>query len=250
MTTLTADDILWATRVLPRAVKDAMKKHGNKIVVAGGFLRASIARETINDVDLFVPDAEFGRQLASELSEGNQKKVHQSENALTIFGHKYTIQVITRWTFHHPSFIVPSFDFTIARAAMWWEPSLDSWQSLADERFYPDLAAKRLIYCNPERNEDAGGSMLRLLKFYSRGYTAPLSTVAGVMGRMLTGVPEVNFEKRGCIRPGDWEKQMGQVLTGLLREVDPQIDPDHIAHIPGVPSNEQESEGEDELKIA
>ena len=44
---------------------------------------------------------------------------------------------------------------------------------LCNIRFYPDLAARRLVYTSPLRNEDAGGSILRVLKFYQRGYRIP-----------------------------------------------------------------------------
>ena len=45
------------------------------------------------------------------------------------------------------------------------------------------------------------------------------------------GEKRVNFDKRDVTEPKEWEAQMGQALTGLLREVDPSIDPKHVAHL-------------------
>lgn len=37
-----------------------------------------------------------------------------------------------------------------------------------------------------------------------------------------------NWEKRNTMDRLQWEELMGHVLTGLLREVDPAIDPNHL----------------------
>jgi len=230
MNPLILDDLLWITNRLPKLVRAVLKKHPKQLIIAGGYIRSCVSREEVNDIDLFVPSQEIADLVAAHLTENNIARIHKSENALTIIGHKYTIQIITRWTYAEPQEVIPSFDFTIARATVWWEES--GWQSLCDERFYCDLAAKRLVYCNPERNEDAGGSILRVLKFYQRGYSMPLGSLAAVIARLLKGVPDINWDKRAIMDRSSWEKQVGGVLLGLLREVDPQIDPDHISHLP------------------
>ena len=101
--------------------------------------------------------------------------------------------------------------------------SLDKWCSACDPRFYADLAAKRLVYRSPERNEDAGGSMLRVLKFYQRGYRIPLDSLGAVIARLIQGVKDPILLN---------EPKLARTLSGLLREVDPDIDPNHIAHLP------------------
>ena len=233
---LEPQDLLWVIRRLPSLVRNELKARPGALVVAGGFVRSVIANETVNDVDLFVPAVEVGKSVASVLSEGHEKRVFKSDNALTVFGQKYPVQIITRWTYLSPEQIVPSFDFTIARAAVWWDGS--KWQSLIAPTFYADLAARRLTYCSPDRNEDAGGSLLRVLKFYQRGYRIPLPSLGAVISRLLAGVEAINWEKRSTMEAKQWNDLMGHVLTGLLREVDPQLDPDHIAHLPGLPSEE------------
>ena len=37
------------------------------------------------------------------------------------------------------------------------------------------------------------------------------------------------------------EKQLAKVLTGLLREVDPNVDPEHIAHLPSTEQTTEEN---------
>jgi hypothetical protein len=73
----------------------------------------------------------------------------------------------------------------------------------------------------------AGGSILRVLKFYQRGYRIPLDSLGAVIARLMK---PVDFDK--IIGRTDQEDQLAKVLTGLLREVDPNVDPTHEAHLP------------------
>jgi hypothetical protein len=201
-----------------------MYGHRSRLVIAGGFIRSVIAREEINDLDLFVDRVDRGRAIAEEIA-GPDGSIFESQNALSIGG-KPPIQVITRWTFDSPRAVVRSFDFTVARAAIWFDGR--KWCSVADHRYYQDLAAKRLIYMSPVRNEDAGGSMLRVLKFYKRNYLIPVDSLGAVMARMAAALPPVALRGKGT----DRERRIAAELTALLKEVDPQVDPDHFAHLP------------------
>ncbi|KKK50630.1 hypothetical protein LCGC14_3123090 [marine sediment metagenome] len=69
--------------------------------------------------------------------------------------------------------------------------------------------------------------MLRVLKFYQRGYRIPLDSLGAVIARCVTGI---DFEKIDST-----EENYAFVLTGLLREVDPLVDPEHISHLPATP---------------
>jgi len=148
------------------------------------------------------------------------------------------VQVIHRWTYDVAEDLVQSFDFTIAKAAVWFDPVV-GWNSMCDETFYPDLAAKRLTYTSPQRNEDAGGSMLRVLKYYQRGYRIPLDSLGAVIARLMSGV---EFDKIREGREETQEKQLAKVVTGLLREVDPNLDPSHIAHLPSEAEDDEQPE--------
>ena len=84
------------------------------------------------------------------------------------------------------------------------------------------MAAKRLVYLSPVRSEDAGGSILRVLKFYKRGYNIPLDSLAAVIGRLNSGVDH----RATHGDPAQYEK----VILGLLREVDPNTPMEGFPH--------------------
>lgn len=235
MTTLSPHDLLWCVRRLPKPVVALFKAHPTDVFLAGGYVRSRISGEHVNDIDLFVRDAANARRFAREIAGGDENRLHVTPNAITIKRISPTVQFIHRWTFDTPADALASFDFTIAAAAIWWDGA--SWQSLCDPDYYADLAGKRLVYRRPSRNEDAGGSMLRVLKFYQRGYRIPLDSLGAVVARLCAGV------RLDAFAAG--EDRSAQVITGLLREVDPAIDPDHISHLPSVAGADIETDPDD-----
>ena len=220
---LDRQDLYWCLRRLPKALMEVMKERPNALAVAGGYIRSCVAGEPVSDVDVFSPSKDIAAACALKLG-GEKHRVVETDNAFTVCMRPAPVQFIHRWVYAKPEDVIPSFDFTIARAAFWWNG--EKWASHCDDRFYPDLAAKRLVYCSPARNEDAGGSMLRVLKFYQRGYRIPLDSIGRVIARL---VKPVNMEQ--CA--GD-EGRIAAIITGLLREVDPNVDPEHLAHLPTV----------------
>lgn len=223
---LNAYDLAWCVRRLPHKLRELMKQEN--IIVSGGYVRASILNEPINDVDLFTNDKSYAKELALEIVEGKEKKLKISDNAITIIGFKHTIQFITRWTYEKPQDIIASFDFTICQASFWWDHYCTKWCSFCSDSFYQDLAAKRLIYTEPIREEEPGGSMLRILKYYQRGYKITLDSLSRIITRLASGVryDEIMVDRGYELNTEQFQK----VIKGLLREVDPNIDPDHIIH--------------------
>ena len=221
---LLREDLSWCLQRLPLAWRKLMEDRPNKVFLAGGFIRSCIANEPINDADFFCPTADTAAACALSLSEGGKHRVVLTDNAHTVVLRPFTAQFIHRWTFDKPETCIESFDFTIAKAAIWFNGV--EWTSCVHERFYADMASKRLIYCAPVRNEDAGGSLLRVLKFYQRGYRIPLDSMGSAIARLVMAVDFSKIEKAE-----DREAQLAKVLTGLLREVDPNIDPTHQAHL-------------------
>lgn len=183
------------------------------LFLAGGFIRARIARETPNDIDIFAPSREAAERGAKALSGARAPQVRSSatDNAFTVCSPgRVPVQFIHRWTYTDGATLCKEFDFTIAQAVIRAHGKVESW---ASPRFYQDLAAKRLVYTEPKRDEEAGGSLLRLLKFYGRGYTAPLSTVSTVIARACAAKgdePAVDFAASGT-----------NALVPRLRQVDP-----------------------------
>jgi len=106
---------------------------------------------------------------------------------------------------------------------MWYDKDKKKWLSTCSKRFYSDLAGKRLVYLSPIRNEDAGGSLLRVLKYYQRGYRIPLNSFGAVLARLLFSVRNRNDMT---------EEEMASVITALLVEVDPAGFIDHAAYLP------------------
>jgi hypothetical protein len=226
MDSLSLHDLLWCTRRLPKGLRALLQKYGASVFVAGGFVRSCVTNEKINDVDVFCASPEQATALALELVGGPpaeaEKRIHRTDNALSVKGGRLLVQFIHRWTFATPADAIASFDFTIATGAIWWNGQ--HWRSTCHPAFYADLAARRLVYLSPVRNEDAGGSMLRVLKFYQRGYRIPLDSLGAVVARLVKGVKGDTAHIE--------EPFLAKVFTGLLREVDPLLDPDHISHLP------------------
>jgi hypothetical protein len=223
---LITEDLHWCLKKMKKTIIDLLKAHPNQLFVAGGFIRSCISGDKINDIDIFAPSAEIAGNAARRLRHEEGRSIHESENAFTVRTRPVTTQFIHRWTFATPTECIQSFDFTVAKAAIWWDGT--AWVSECDERFYCDLAAKRLVYCSPIREEEAGGSMLRVLKFYQRGYRIPMDSLAKVMARV--GV-------RALDGLGDdaQEADVAREMEVLLREVDPSIDPEHQSHLPSTP---------------
>ncbi len=257
LTSLNYHDLAWVLRRTPKKLLQILQNHPRRLFIAGGFIRACVAREHVSDIDVFAPTKEEALSAAKELvGEGKEERIHESENAYTVRGFSLPIQFIHRWTFEKPEDCIASFDFTVAMALFYCEshtPGSEDplvkeetkWTSVCDLRFYQDLAAKRLVYTLPVRNEDPGGSILRVLKFYQRGYLIPLDSFGKTIARMVksvrfTGESSIGLDNEG--RPAD-ERALARVLTARLREVDPLLDPSHIAHLP---SQEEDEESEEE----
>jgi hypothetical protein len=198
-----------------------MIKYGPRLVLGGGYVRSTVSGEKPNDLDLFTQTTEDAKLFASELSlEARKGTPYETGNALSVkLSPRHFVQYIHRWTFPTPEYLLGSFDFTIACSAIWFESG--KWTSLIDDEFYADLAAKRLVYRSPVRNEDSAGSLLRLLKFYSRGFKIPLDSLGAIVARTVRGL-DTNQD----------EKTLGEEITGLLHVVDPAVDPTHEAHLP------------------
>jgi hypothetical protein len=211
MSKLTNTDLHYVVSRLPKDIAKLIKDFN--LIVAGGFIRETISGGIVSDIDVFGSDECILQAAAKELEskrEGCRK--FATKNAITILSPpRLPVQFILRWVFPDRIFCIDSFDFTVCQAAIWFDTSSQTWQSIIADDFYPDLAAKRLVYTYPQRDEDAGGSMLRIRKFIQRGYSIQSLSMAGVISRLVSKI-----EWRG-----QDEKSIAIQITGLLREVDP-----------------------------
>lgn len=196
---------------LPRDVQSLIK--GDRIFIAGGFIRSVVQGEKPNDIDLFGPDKDKLHELAMKLAISRRASIHETDNAFTVLTQGRTpVQFIHRWLYEDAARLIQEFDYTIARAVVWWNATFELWTSLCDQDFYADLAARRLVYCRPERTENAGGSLMRARKFIARGYYISAHDLGAVVHGLVS---KIDFE--ATTRFGNLEK----VIIGLLREVDP-----------------------------
>lgn len=209
MTELTPEDLHMVVVNLPRDVQKLLKE--NRLYVGGGFIRAVISGEKVSDIDMFGHDADYLTLVADKITEKREARSFKTKNAITILSPpRIPLQFIKRWVFDSADKLVASFDYTVCQAAIWYKNK--SWHSWIGDRFYSDLAAKRLFYTSPVRDEEAGGSMLRMRKYLKRGYNIQPESMAAVMARVFMAVDR---DKAGN------EEWAATIIAGLLREVDP-----------------------------
>ncbi len=209
-------DLRYVAQRLPRDIRDLLHTHGEKLMVGGGFIRACIAGETPSDIDLFGADAAQLEQIANALmSIRPGSKMHRTKNAITILTpERLPVQFITRWVFAKPYDCVRSFDFSVCQAVIYrLLGGNGEWRSVTGQRFYIDLAAKRLHYTSPVRDEEAGGSLLRVLKYAKRGYSIQVTSLGAVIARLTSAMEKSRLAG----------EQPELALAGLLREVDPLL---------------------------
>lgn len=214
MTThLTQGDLNFVVRRIPKDIRELMQRQG--LFLGGGFIRETIAGGEVKDVDLFGPTAEKLDASAAYLAESRGGKCHKTQNAFTVIAHpRMPVQFISRWLFDNPEDLLASFDFTVCQAVVFFDPATKRWDSRIGEGFYPDLAARRLVYTSPMREEEAGGSMLRVRKFLQRGYNIQAASLGAVIARVAA---KVRWDE------GVDEQTAGFVIAGLLNEVDPLL---------------------------
>lgn len=218
MQSLSTIDLNYVVRRIPSDIRRIMKE--TSTFVGGGFIRETIAGNAPHDIDLFGPDKLGLKMLATTLAAQRNVKCHETDNALTVLAPpRMPVQFITRWLFSDPAKLIESFDFTVCQATVWFGNG--QFHSAISDRFYPDLAARRLMYTYPQREEEAGGSMMRVLKFLKRGYNIQAPSLGGVMSRMEAKVVEAHLPLGRF--EGNREKAVGHVFAGLLREVDPLL---------------------------
>lgn len=217
---LTPNDLQFVVQRLPKDIRALLSENPSCLFVGGGFIRACIAGETPSDIDVFGSDPALLAVLAEtlRLRRGPDTRVHTTKNAITVITpNRLPVQFIRRWTFPDAVSLIASFDFTVCQAAVWraGKATNAEWRSATGSGFYVDLAGRRLVYTSPMREEEAGGSLLRALKYVKRGYSIQVSSLGAVVARLAMKVRDSHLSAD--------EAGTAQVLTGLLREVDPLL---------------------------
>lgn len=213
MAKLVKTDLEFVVRRIPKDVRDLMTT--NNMFLGGGFIRETVSGGEVQDVDLFGESKDQLNSMAKLLqTKRDGSRIHQTTNAITLISTpRLPVQFITRWVFESPELAVESFDFTVCQAVIYYDQRCLRWESVISETFYSDLAAKRLVYTDPVREEESGGSLMRVLKFIKRGYNIQPASLGRVVARL---VAKIEVAKLG-------NNDMGAVIGGLLREVDPRL---------------------------
>ncbi len=244
MKTLNQSDLYRAVRFLPFAVRDITKQY--KLCVAGGYIRAQVLGETASDIDLFAANTEVAHEAYAALKEqwtqqGRKIREGKTDNALTLVGDNACVQFITRWTYPQAQDVIGSFDFTMCQGAVWWEgePRNGVWVSQVADTFYEDIASRRLVYTSPQRNEDAGGSILRMRKFLGKDWHIDADNIARVLGRLLSNV---KISQQMTDAPeAEREAWITKIVLGTLYEVDPNIKITGLDDMRGMEEAEREA---------
>lgn len=219
MSALSPTDLSFVVRRLPHDVRELMVRY--PLFVGGGFIRETIAGGEVKDIDLFGGDKMVLSMVGDLLARSRQAKAHITPNAITVLAPpRMPVQLITRWVFTDPAELVASFDFTVCQAVIWYDHGLRVFRSVCHDDFYADLAARRLAYTFPTREEEAGGSMLRVRKFLGRGYNIQAPSLAGVIARVTQ---KVEWDRVNRFTGAEREMELTGVIAGLLREVDPLL---------------------------
>lgn len=238
---LTPSDVNYVLSRCPSDIISLLKQSSGKLFLAGGFIRAVIAGEKCADIDLFGGSPESLLEVAKTLTLKRQGRYFQTDNAITVLSPpRHPVQFITRWLYSSPVSLINSFDFTVCQAAIWAEevppnpviPTIElvgggtkkkkkqyTFRSICSPDFYSDLAARRLCYTSPIRDEDAGGSMLRIIKYLKKGYNVQTYALGGVIARIIAAIDFKQLPKKH----EDQEPWLRSIVVGLLREVDPLL---------------------------
>lgn len=223
MNQLRTNDLGYVLARTPRNVIELLKNNDG-IYLAGGYIRAILSGEKISDIDLFLSAEKDVDAIVKDFTKNTRARTHKTDNAVSVFfPGKLPIQFIFRWRYDNPIDLINSFDFTVCQVAIHWKKKTSDtgahWISVCSESFYPDLATKHIVYTVPIRVEEAGGSLLRVIKMVKKGYSIRHQELAKVVSRMVSAV---NVDIMAKDEKGHMlESSLSIILTGLLREVDP-----------------------------
>lgn len=185
-------DIKQVIYSLPEAIVILMRKYAGISVLAGGYIRATVANEEVNDIDIFVPTNEIGERFASELY---NKTYYMDANHIQVYVDGIEVQIIWRYPYKKVNEILEQFDYTVAKAAIWFDEGIDKevpdFKGICHQRFYKDLARKLLVYdCN--REVERVQSIPRLLKYTKYGYSIEPSSLSAVIAKTCLSLDLTN----------------------------------------------------------
>lgn len=146
------------------------------LMLCGGAVTSTFSNAHINDLDFYIKDESKLPEAKAFFKQWFPHEEMETTNAITYkrksgkSSKKYTAQLITR--FHgEAKEIFEWFDFTVTHAAY----DFTTRQFVFGERFFPDLAKRRLVYSGASRYPIC--AMYRTSKYVKRGYELPGATI-------------------------------------------------------------------------
>lgn len=218
---LDTNDIKRIVYSLPENVTTCLRRYAGKSVLAGGYIRAAIANEAIHDIDIFVPTKRDAEIFVSQgFSDVKAEDKHYQATASGI-----ELQVIWRYPYTQAYEILEQFDYTVAKAAIWFDEGYSKgrkkiepdFKSICHERFYKDIARKLLVY-DCDREVERIESIPRLLKYVGYGYSIEPDSLAEVVIKtclsmdLSAGFDGMKKHLSTCYKPTgkdkDWKKMI------------------------------------------
>lgn len=188
---LEADDVRKVVMSLPDKTREMIRRNPGVAVLAGGYIRAIVTGEQTRDIDVFFTAKSEARRCME-----NSDFAYVEERDLYYHSEEkdQEIQAVWRYPFQHPVDVPNQFDYTVVKAAIWFETSKNpGFKSACHERFYRDLARKELVYIS-DREVEQNSGFPRLLKYISYGYKIGPESLAEVITKMCLSLdPDKGF---------------------------------------------------------
>lgn len=158
---LESNDIRRVIRYVTPQVRESLKKLPGKVILAGGLIRAIVGGEAVHDIDLFLDPS----NKTDEACPDSWLNIRERRDKHYQIG---DVQLIWRYNFRDATELLESFDYTIAKAAIWFDEK-QGFQGICHERFYRDVARKMLVW-DCDRDYERIEAIPRLIKFVRYGY--------------------------------------------------------------------------------
>jgi len=195
-------DLYNAVLLLPDKIVHFLKVNSNKAYLAGGYLRSVIGNEPISDYDIFFSydKANLQSHLHTWSPSADLAGIEETENSFLIPKRLDCppIQFIWRWKFTDAKDLIDKFDFTIAKAVIWYNGS--DWCGLVCDTYYQDLAAKRIVYSSGVPGNEGAGHIARLLKFIARGYSIGPNDLANILTWSISSIKCLGEVDRSALK--------------------------------------------------
>lgn len=196
--TLHPDFVRLIVKHLPDELHNLLVEYGSGLMIGGGYCRDIITGATPKDIDIFATSEKVFRDATESLDWKDLYVTRRTANAQTFTAEdRIEIQFITRVYYEDHEDAIQSFDFSVCQVAVYFDRCFEEWVGICTPEFMEDLPNFRMRYMAPERDEDPGASVLRMMKFVARGWKISEADIARVVGRFVSRLSDpdaYNFE--------------------------------------------------------